>query len=75
MTVQVVALVPTQVPPVQVNEVAAGVQLAESLAVPPAVITAGDALRVQDGGCDTGVTVTVAEEVLPVPMTLAPVNV
>ena len=44
------ALVPTQVPPVQVNDAAAGVQLAESVAVPPTMIEAGEALRVQDGG-------------------------
>ena len=36
-------------PPVQVNEVAAGVQLAVSVAVPPAMTEVGDALRVQTG--------------------------
>ena len=50
VTVQVVALVPAQLPPVQTKDVAAGVQLAESVEVPPALIEAGDALREQDGG-------------------------
>ena len=72
---QVVTLVPAQLPPVQTKDVAAGVQLAESVDVPPAVIEAGEALRVQDGGCDAGVTVTVAEAVLPVPTPLLPENV
>ena len=77
VTVQVVALVPTQVPPVQVNDVAAGVQLAKSVELPPALIEAGAAVKEQDGGCNGGVTVTVtvAEAVLPLPTTLAPLNV
>ena len=50
VTVQVVALVPAQMPPVQVNDVAAGVQVAESVAALPAEINAGDALRLQEGG-------------------------
>ena len=47
---QVVVLVPGQVPPVQVNDVAVGVQLAVRVAVPPARTAVGDALRVQVGG-------------------------
>ena len=44
------ALVPGQVPPVQVNEVAAGVQLAVSAEAPPASTEVGAALSVQAGG-------------------------
>ena len=42
-------MVPTQVPPVQVNDVAAGVQLAVSVAVPPTKTELGEALRVHKG--------------------------
>lgn len=42
--------VPGHVPPVQVNDVAAGVQLAVRVAVPPAMTEVGDAVRVQAGG-------------------------
>ena len=42
-------MVPGQVPPVQVNDVAAGVQLAIRVAVAPARTEVGDALRVQVG--------------------------
>ena len=49
VTVQVAPVVPAQVPPVQMRLVAAGVQVAVSVELPPAVIEAGLALRVHTG--------------------------
>jgi len=48
-TVQVANVVPAQLPPVQVNEVAAGLQVAVSVAVPRLGTAAGAALRRQVG--------------------------
>ena len=67
MTVQLATIVPAQVPPVQVKEVAAGLQLAVSVAVPPAVIEAGDAVSVQVGGEGRG-GVTVNGDALTPPL-------
>jgi hypothetical protein len=49
LTVHAAPLVPAQVPPVQTYDVAAGLQLAASVELAPAVMEAGLALTVQDG--------------------------
>lgn len=68
-------MVPTQVPPVQLYELAMGVQLAVSVEVPPAATDVGDAVRLQTGVVEADpVTVTVAMDVFPVPYAFAPVN-
>ena len=59
MTRQVAPIVPAQVPPVQLNAVAAGVQLAVKVEVRPAVMAAGDTIRLQTGAEAVGTTVTV----------------
>ena len=60
VTVQVAAVVPPQVPPVHMYDVAVGLQLDVSVEEPPEVIDAGVAVRVQTG---MGV---IAAEVVPV---------
>ena len=75
VTVQVAAVVPAQVPPVHANVIAPGLQLAESVELLPTTIDAGLAVKVQVGGCVAGVTVTVADAVLPAPIPLVPLNV
>ena len=58
-TMQVAPVVPAQVPPFQVYEVAAGVQSAVRVAEPPAVIVPGEAVRVHTGACGGGAAATV----------------
>lgn len=74
VTVQVAVVLVAHVPPVQTNEVAAGVQVEVRVDVPPVTIVAGDALNVQLG---TGVvTVTVAPTLAaPVPPAFTPATV
>lgn len=74
VTTQVAAVVPAQVPPVQVKEVAGVLQLEVRVEVLPGLIAAGDALRMQkSGGGD--VTVMVALAILPAPMAFVPLTV
>lgn len=49
VAVHVAAVVPAQLPPVQLNEVALGLQLAVSLDVRPGAIRPGTAVRAQLG--------------------------
>ena len=71
VTEQVAPVVPAHVPPVQTNEVAAGLQLGVSTEVPPEVIDAGDALRLQLGAVGA-VTLTVTYAAVDGPVTLVP---
>ena len=62
---QLAPVVPAQVPPVQVNDVAAGVQLAVRVELLPVVMAAGFAVRVQVGSVGAGAKTVNAAVALP----------
>ena len=64
-------MVPAHVPPVQTNDVAAGVQIGVRTDVPPEVIDAGEAFKLQLGAVGA-VTVIVAYAAVDAPVTFAP---
>ena len=74
VTMQDAAVVPAQVPPVQLKKITGVVQLDVRVEVPPMAMEAGVAVRVQKsaGG---GVTVTAAVAILPAPPALLPLTV
>ena len=73
---QVGPFVPGQEPPVQVKDVADGLQFAESMELPPGgiLMESGVAVNVQIGGVTVVPTVTVVDAILD-PPGLMPVNV
>ena len=62
---QLVPVVPAHVPPVQTNDVAAGLQLAVSVELLPIVMAAGFAVRVQVGSVAAGAKTVNDMDVLP----------
>jgi hypothetical protein len=72
VTEHVAAVVPLQVPPVQMYELTDGLQFAVRVELPPKATELGEAVTVQTGRV---VTVTVAVARAPVPSPFAPATV